>query len=825
MQPLATESHTPSRKDVRDFEDRIFHYLRYSLGRKREGATRENIYLALAYAVKHELLDRMIETVERYERNDPKRTYYLSIEYLLGRFLRDHLRNLGLFEIVRLATREFGYELDEILNVEPDAGLGTGGLGRLAACFLDSMATLGIPCYGYGIHYEYGMFRQEIGNGYQLERPDSWLREGMPWQVERIQRTCFVPLYGEVIDGVDRHGRHNPMWLDWKLIAGVPYDFPVAGYGGRTVNILRLFSARGSEEFDMSIFNAGDYIRAVEQKIRAETITKVLYPSDAVQVGRDLRLIQEYFLVFCAIRDILNRHQRQHTTFENLPDKVAVQLNDTHPALAIAELMRMLVDHHEMPWDRAWDIAYRVFGYTNHTLLPEALEKWPVPVLQTVLPRHLQIIYDINQRFLDEVRQRFPGENERIRRMSLIEESEPKQVRMAHLAIVGSKSVNGVSRLHSDLVRRQLVPDFAAMYPERFNNKTNGVSHRRWLLFSNPELSALITRAIGDEWVRNLDSLRGLEARGGVAGFPAAFLRVEKGKKERLAALVKDTLQVTARTESLFDVQVKRIHEYKRQLLNALHIMHLYLQVAEDRKTLGAPRTFIFSGKAAPGYAAAKLIIKLIHNVANVVNRDRHVGDQLRVVFLPDYRVTLAERIIPAADLSEQISTAGTEASGTGNMKLALNGALTIGTLDGANIEIMEEVGAENLYIFGLTAEQIEAYRRGGNYRPREIYERDPAIRRVMDALGGNLFCPFEPGLFQPLYRAILDGGDPYFHLADFSSYVAAQERAASDFSGPEKRDWARKAILTVARMGRFTSDRTISQYAKEIWGVEPVMD
>jgi len=823
MQPLETELRAPTRKDVRAFEDRIYHYLRYSLGRKREGASRENMYLALAYAIKYDLLDRMIETVERYERNDAKRIYYLSIEYLLGRFLRDHLRNLGTYDTARLAIREFGYELDEILNVEPDAGLGTGGLGRLAACFLDSLATLGIPCYGYGIHYEYGMFRQEIGNGYQLERPDSWLREGMPWQVERIHRTCFVPLYGEVIDGVDRHGRHNPMWLDWKLIAGVPYDFPVAGYGGRTVNILRLFSARGSEEFDMSIFNAGDYIRAVEQKIRAETITKVLYPSDAVQVGRELRLIQEYFLVFCAIRDILNRHQRQHTTFENLPDKVAIQLNDTHPALAVAELMRVLVDHHEIPWDRAWEIAYRVFGYTNHTLMPEALEKWPVPVLQSVLPRHLQVIYEINQKFLDEVTQRFPGESERIRRMSLIEEGTPKQVRMAHLAIVGSKSVNGVSALHSDLLRTQLVPDFAMMYPERFNNKTNGVSHRRWLLFSNPELAGLITQAIGDSWIANLGGLRSLEALAGDAGFQREFLRIKQGNKDRLAAVIKDTLQVTTHPEALFDVQVKRIHEYKRQLLNVLHIIHLYLRAAEDRRLEGVPRVFVFSGKAAPGYQAAKLIIKLIHNVANVVNRDRRVRDMLRVAFLPDYSVTLAERIMPAADLSEQISTAGMEASGTGNMKLAMNGALTIGTLDGANIEILEEVGAENLYIFGLTAEQIEAHRRAGTYRPRELYEKDAAIRRVMDALGGNLFCPFEPGLFQPLYRSLVEGADPYFHLADFSSYVGAQERASRDYT--DRAGWAHRAILTVARMGKFTSDRTISQYAKEIWGVEPVMD
>jgi len=823
MQPLTTELRLPSRKDVRAFEDRIYHYLRYSLGRKREGASRENIYLALAYAVKHDLLDRMIETVERYERNDAKRVYYLSIEYLLGRFLRDHMRNLGIYDTARLAVREFGYELDEIISVEPDAGLGTGGLGRLAACFLDSLATLGLPCYGYGIHYEYGMFRQEIGNGYQLERPDSWLREGMPWQVERIHRTCYVPLYGEVIDGVDRHGRHNPMWLDWKLIAGVPFDFPVAGYGGRTVNILRLFSARGSEEFDMSIFNAGDYIRAVEQKIRAETITKVLYPSDAVQVGRELRLIQEYFLVFCAIRDILARHQRQHTTFENLPDKVAIQLNDTHPALAIAELMRVLVDHHEMPWERAWEIAYRVFGYTNHTLMPEALETWPVSVLKAVLPRHLQIIYDINSRFLDEVAQRFPGEGDRIRRMSLIQEGDVKQVRMAHLAIVGSKSINGVSKLHSDLVRTHLVPDFAAMYPERFNNKTNGVSHRRWLLYSNPELAGLITQALGNGWIADLGSLRSLEAYVDDDAFRREFLRIKQANKDRLSALIKEMLQVTTHPESLFDVQVKRIHEYKRQLLNVLHIIHLYLRAAEDRRVDAVPRTFVFSGKAAPGYQMAKLIIKLIHNVANVVNRDRRVRDLLRVAFLPDYRVTLAERIMPAADLSEQISTAGMEASGTGNMKLAMNGALTIGTLDGANIEILEEVGAENMYIFGLTAEQIEGYRRAGSYRPRELYERDAAVRRVMDALGGNLFCPFEPGLFQPIFRSLVDGADHYFHLADFSSYLAAQERAAKDYT--DRTGWARKAILNVARMGKFTSDRTVSQYAKEIWGVGPVMD
>jgi starch phosphorylase len=823
MQPVSNETPTPSRKEIMAFADRMYYYLRYSLGRKKDGASREDVFRAVALAVKHDLLDRMIETVERYERHDPKRIYYLSIEYLLGRFLRDNLRNLGIYEVASHAVAEFGYELDTIMDVEPDAGLGTGGLGRLAACFLDSFATLGIPSYGYGIHYEYGMFRQEIGNGYQLERPDSWLVQGTPWQVERLHRTCFVPLHGEVIDGVDRHGRPNPMWLDWKLIAGVPYDIPVAGYGGRTVNILRLFSARGSAEFDMAIFNAGDYIRAVEQKIRAETITKVLYPSDAVQVGRELRLIQEYFLVFCAIRDILLRHQRQHNTFENLPEKVAIQLNDTHPALAVAELMRVLVDHHEVPWERAWEITYRVLGYTNHTLLPEALEKWPVATLQSVLPRHLQIILEINKRFLDEVAKRYPGDEDRLRRMSLVEEGEPKQVRMAHLAIVGSKSINGVSQLHSDLVRTRLVPDFAAFYPERFNNKTNGVSHRRWLLFSNPALASLITRAIGDDWISNLGRLRALEAFAGNAEFQKDILGVKQANKERLGALIAETLQTNVRPDSLFDVHVKRIHEYKRQLLNVLHIIHLYLRVAEDRETLAVPRTFIFSGKAAPGYVQAKLIIKLINNLASVVNRDRYVRGLLRVVFLPDYRVTLAERIMPAADLSEQISTAGMEASGTGNMKLAMNGALTIGTLDGANIEILEEVGAENMYIFGLTAEQIEAYRRAGNYRPRDLYENDAVIRRVIDALAGNLFCPFEPGLFQPITDSILNGGDPYFHLADFTSYAAAQERAARDFTN--RAGWARKSILNIAHMGRFTSDRTVMEYANEIWGVEPLVD
>jgi starch phosphorylase len=823
MNPVAIDLQNPSRKDVRAFVDRINHHLRYSVGRKANEAQVEDIFRAVALAARQDLIDKMIETTERYERLDPKRIYYLSIEFLIGRFLQTNLQNLGLYEICRQAVAEFGMKLDEILEVEPDAGLGNGGLGRLAACFLDSMATLGIPGYGYGIHYEYGLFKQEIDNGYQRERPDNWMSQGVPWEVRRQNRQCYVPVYGRVEDGVDRGGGHNPMWMDWQRILGIPFDIPVVGYGGKTVNILRLFSARSSDNFDISIFNSGDYIKAVQQKIAAETISKVLYPSDAVVAGRELRLLQEYFLVACALRDILRRHQRTHHTFDNFDEKVAIQLNDTHPALAVAELMRALVDQYEIPWMRAWDMTRAVFGYTNHTLLPEALEKWPASLLERTLPRHMQIIYEINRRLMAEVSERYPDDAARQGRVSLFEEGPEKMVRMAHLAIVGSHSVNGVSELHSGLVRTRLVPDFAELWPERFNNKTNGVTHRRWLLYANPGLAGLLVAAIGDSWIRDFGALRGLESFAELPGFREEFLRVKRENKRRLAAMIQDSILVSVSPDSLFDVQVKRIHEYKRQLLNVLHIIHLYLSVVEDGATLAVPRTFVFAGKAAPGYAMAKLIIKLIHNVARVIHKDSRVRDQLRVAFLPDYRVTLAERIIPAADLSEQISTAGTEASGTGNMKLAMNGAVTMGTLDGANIEIGEEVGKENIYIFGLSAPQIDEHRKNGSYNPWDFYQRSPAIRRVMDALGNDRFCPAEPGLFQPIFQAVMNGGDRYFHLADFESYAEAQVCAAKDYTG--RALWARKAILNVARISRFSSDRTIEEYARDIWNVAPALD
>jgi starch phosphorylase len=822
VNPALADLQNPSRKDVLAFVDRIHHHLRYSLGRKREEAKAEDIFRALSLAARHDLIDHAIDTVERYDRRDPKRVYYLSIEFLMGRLLRDNLGNLGIYEISRQAVAEFGMDIDEIIEIEPDAGLGNGGLGRLAACFLDSLATLGIPAYGYGIHYEYGLFKQEFAGGEQKERPDSWLTKGTPWEVERQNRMCFVPVYGRVLGDVDLQGEYNPVWMDWKLIASIPQDIAVVGYGGKTCNTLRLFAARGSDEFDMSIFNSGDYIKAVQEKIEAETITKVLYPSDAVVAGRELRLLQEYFLVYSAIRDILHRFERLHTDYAELPQRAAIQLNDTHPALAVAELMRNLVDQHSVPWEKAWSITQAVFGYTNHTLLPEALEKWPVPLLEQVLPRHTQIIYEINRRFLDEVSSRYPGDAGKLQRMSLLEENEPKMVRMAHLAIVGSHSINGVSALHSELVRTRLVPDFAAMWPARFNSKTNGVTQRRWLLYANPQLAALITRSIGDGWICDLDQLRGLEPLAEDPVFQQEFLSVKRENKQRLAALIDDTLQITVSPDSLFDVHVKRIHEYKRQLLNALHIIHVYLSLVEDGRAPDVPRTYVFAGKAAPGYFMAKRIIRLINGIARAVNGDPRTVGHLRVVFLPDYRVSLAEKIIPAADVSEQISTGGTEASGTGNMKLAMNGAVTLGTLDGANIEIAEEVGRENIYIFGLTAAQIEEMRRNGSYHPREVCEGNPSLRRVVEAMAGSRFCPGEQGIYQPICDALL-GGDRYFHFADFDSYAAAQTQAARDFT--DRSGWARKAILNVARTGKFSSDRTIREYAKEIWGVAPVLD
>ncbi len=802
-------------------QESIRQHAKYSLGKAWRDLSARYLFAVVALTVRDQMVERMLETERRYQHVDPKRLYYLSMEFLIGRSLGTNLHNLGVRELYRQALSNLEADLNAVEESEEDAALGNGGLGRLAACFLDSFATLGMPGYGYGINYEYGLFKQEIHNGYQRERPDNWLAQGTPWQIVRPDEACLVPVYGRIEHGIDRKGAYNPMWMDWKLLIGIPYDMPVVGYGGRTVNFLRLYSARSSRDFDMQIFNDGDYFKAVEQKISSENISKVLYPSDAVVAGRELRLVQEYFLVACAMRDIVRRFQQNHDSFREFSAKAAIQLNDTHPALTVAELMRMLVDEKDLAWEEAWEITQASVGYTNHTLAPEALEKWPLPLLEHVLPRHLQIICEINRRFLEQVSVAYPGDVARQRRMSLIEESAPKQVRMAHLAIVGSHSINGVSAIHTGLVQTALVPDFFQLWPERFNNKTNGITPRRWLLQANPALADLIRATIGDGWITQLAQLRALEQWAADAAFQAEFRRIKRSNKDRLSGIIRNGSNVRADPDSLFDIQVKRIHAYKRQLLSVMHIVHEYLLLIEDGRRPSAPRTYVFAGKAAPGYWWAKQIIKLIHNVGRVINNDPRASDWIKVAFIPDYRVSMAEKIIPAADLSEHISTAGREASGTSNMKFALNGAATIGTLDGANVEILEEVGEENIFIFGLKAGEVQAMREQGSYRPRDTYDRDPRVKRIADVFRSNLFCPHEPDLFTHIHQTILDPGDEYFHLADLPAYLEAQDKAGAAFNDPAA--WARMAILNVARIGKFSSDRTVTEYAHDIWHLERV--
>jgi starch phosphorylase len=791
------------------FQEAVRRHLTYSTAKPLERASRYDWFQAVSLAVREFMIDGMLATEERCRKSDAKRLYYLSIEFLMGRTLGNTLHNLNLYDLCKEALVEMGADLEEVQEIETDAALGNGGLGRLAACFLDSLASQDFPGYGYGINYEFGLFKQQIINGHQREKPDYWSGVSSPWLIERPERACLVPLYGRVEHAVDKRGRYNPMWLDWQLLVGVPYDMPVVGYGGRTVNYLRLFSARTSEEFDIQIFNDGDYFRAVEQKIQSESVSKLLYPSDSVTAGKELRLIQEYFLVACTLRDIMQRYLGVHQNLAGFAQKVAIQLNDTHPALAVAELMRLLIDERSLEWESAWRITRSTLGYTNHTLMPEALETWPVSLVERVLPRHLQIIYEINRR------------TEYLRRMSIIAESDPPQVRMAHLAIVGSHSVNGVAALHSELVKTELVPDFYEMWPQKFNNKTNGITPRRWLLKANPPLAALITKTIGDGWITRLERLQGLEAYAADPEFQQEFSDVKTANKKILADLIQKTCGITVDVNTLFDVQIKRIHEYKRQLLSVMHIIHQYLSIIEDGRAPVVPRTYIFAGKAAPGYAAAKLIIKLINSVAGVVNHDKRVRDRIKVAFIPDYRVSLAEKIIPAADLSEQISTAGMEASGTGNMKLSLNGALTIGTMDGANVEIREEVGPENIYIFGLNVDDIRQMRSA--YDPRGYYDRNDDIKRVVDAIDSDMFCSGEAGLFAPIRQNLLDNGDYYFHLADFAAYLNSQQRVSEDYLEPA--GWVRKSILNVARMGKFSSDRTINEYARDIWHITRAAD
>lgn len=811
----------PLGNDPNSLRESLLKHLRYSLGKEFDNKTIRDVYLALTLSLRDRLLEKLLETEARYQAADAKRLYYLSMEFLIGRSLGINLTNLDIFEACRTALMDMGIDLEEVREQETDAALGNGGLGRLAACFLDSLATLDYPGFGYGIHYEYGLFRQEIDNGYQKEKPDHWLSKAGPFQIERTDESCIIPLYGRIEHGLDLNGNYNPMWMDWRVILGVPHDIPIVGYGARTVNYLRLYAAKPSSDFDIQIFNAGDYFRAVEQKIKSETVSKILYPSDTVNTGKELRLVQEYFLVACSLKDIIRRYLKTHQGFDGFPDKVNIQMNDTHPALAVAELMRILVDENAMEWEPAWNITQKTLAYTNHTLLSEALEKWPVGLLEHVLPRHLQIIYEINHRFLGEIAALWPGDTDRLGRMSLIEEGAEKQVRMAHLAIIGSHSVNGVSALHTELIKTSLVPDFFARWPERFNNKTNGITQRRWLLKSNPLLADLLNETVGSEWITDLYCLRGLEPFASDPAFQERFRKIKQANKEHLGKIIYQTTRLRINPDSLFDIHAKRIHEYKRQLLNVMHIIHEYFRIIEDGHEPAVPKTYIFAGKAAPGYWAAKQIIKLIHNVGDVIHKDKRVKDKLKVVFIPDYRVSLAEKIIPAAEVSEQISTAGTEASGTGNMKFALNGALTIGTLDGANVEMLEEVGEDNIYIFGLKTCEVQKMKMDGTYRPLDYYHEHDSIRRVMDAFWDNRFCLHEPGLFRWLYHHILEKGDYYFHLADFLSYSQMHETIYTDYL--QIPVWNRKSILNVARMGKFSSDRSITEYAREIWGLTPV--
>jgi glycogen phosphorylase len=817
--PMNPRAYSLSPAAKQALQEAVRHRLRYDFAKNWEDRSRSDVFQSVALTVRDHLVERLLATEARYQEEDAKRLYYLSIEFLIGRSLSNNLINLGLYDMCREGLADMGIDFEEIQEKEMDAGLGNGGLGRLAACFLDSLATLGLPGFGYGIHYEYGLFRQEIQDGSQVEKPDYWMPSAGSLEIERPDDACVVLLYGRVEYAEDLEGNYNPIWLDWEEIIGVPHDIPVAGYGGDTVNYLRLYAARPSSGFDIGIFNEGDYIRAVRRKIYSETISKILYPSDSMETGRELRLIQEYFLVACSLRDIVRRYLREHSGFEQFPQKVAIQLNDTHPALAVAELMRILVDENNLPWEKAWEITRATVAFTNHTLLPEALEKWPVDLLGRVLPRHLQIIYEINRRFLEQAAARYPQEVDRLRRLSLVEEGPAKLVRMAHLAVVGSHSVNGVSALHTELLKHGMFRDFYRMWPERFNNKTNGITPRRWLLNANPGLAGLITSSIGQAWVTDLDQLRQLEPFARDGAFQEEFRRVKRANKEQLGRLIYDSTRVTVNPDALFDVQAKRIHEYKRQLLNVLHIIHAYLALVEDGLEPPVPRVYVFAGKAAPGYWAAKQIIKLVNYLGEVINRDARANDWLKVVFVPDYRVTLAERLIPAADLSQQISTAGMEASGTGNMKFALNGALTIGTLDGANIEILEEVGQDNIYIFGHTADDIAELRRQGSYHPWEYYQNYPDLRRVLEALRDGRFSQGDLGLFSWIFASLVDHGDHYFHLADFPSYREAQARAGREYQ--DQALWTSKAILNVARMGKFSSDRTIKEYAREIWGLD----
>ena len=799
----------------RAFEENLF----YSQFRIARVATPNDRYMTLALTLRDRLAHRWINTVESYLKEDVKIVCYLSAEFLLGPHLENNLINLGIHDSARQAVEEAGFDLTELINQEEEPGLGNGGLGRLAACYLDSLATLEIPAVGYGIRYEFGIFDQEIRNGWQVEITDKWLRFGNPWEIPRSEITFNINFGGHTEDYYDAEGRLRVRWFPHRVVKGVAYDTPILGYRVNTCNTLRLWKAEACESFDFQAFNLGDYYGAVDEKLYSENITKVLYPNDEPIAGKQLRLEQQYFFVSCSLQDLIRMHLLRGKSLDTFHEKYAVQLNDTHPSIAVAELMRLLMDEHQMDWEKAWDVTRNTFAYTNHTLLPEALEKWPLPLFRRVLPRHLEIIYEINRRFLNEVRLRYPGDGGVASRLSLIDENEEKYVRMANLACVGSHAINGVAALHTELLKQDVLRDFHQLWPEKFSNKTNGVTPRRFMVLSNPRLSQLITDKIGDTWVKHLDELIKLEPFADDKDFLNQWQQVKLENKRVLAGLIQERTGILVDPDSLFDILVKRIHEYKRQHLSVLHIISLFNRIKEDPSIQITPRTFIFGGKAAPGYFMAKLIIKLINSVAAVVNKDPDVAARLKVVFFPDFNVKNAQPIYPAADLSEQISTAGKEASGTGNMKFSMNGALTIGTLDGANVEIREEVGADNFFLFGLTAGEVHKVKSEG-YNPQEYYNSNTELKKALDLIASGYFSRGDAGLFKPLVDSLLHH-DEYLVLADYQSYVECQERVSQAYV--DKEQWTKLSILNVARMGKFSSDRSIREYCDDIWKVKPV--
>jgi starch phosphorylase len=805
--------------DKDDMKKSIVRHLHCTLGTDENKANSHAWWRATCAAVQEIVLERLRNTQKSHYFNDTRAVHYFSAEFLMGRLLSNNLHNLDLFDTANQACTDLGVNLTDVLEQEPDMALGNGGLGRLAACYIDSLATLDMPALGYGLHYEHGLFRQEIQNGAQIERPDSWRDFGNPWELCRPESIQEVPLYGYVETQYGEDGEINKKWHPNAIVRGVPWDIPVVGYGGRTVNVLRLWESQASEYFDWDVFNAGGYVDAQKENVQAETISKVLYPNDETDAGKELRLIQQYFFCACSLKDIIRRYRRAHIDDWSLfVSKVVIQLNDTHPAIAIPELMRLFLDHYDFEWENAWKISTQVFAYTNHTLLPEALEKWPVRMIEKILPRHLEIIYEINRRFLLEVEQNWPGDNAIKQRLSIFEGQGEQMVRMGHLSVVSSFAVNGVAEIHSELVKSDLFPEFNQLWPNKFINVTNGITPRRWLKACNPRLSALISDTIGGNWPMNLSDLAQLAAYAKNGDFQQRFMQVKRDNKQKLVNYIKEQTGEQVDVNSIFDVQIKRLHEYKRQHLNLLHILALYKRLLENPNYDLYPRTFLFAAKAAPAYHLAKDIIFAINKVAEKINGDHRVNNRLKVVFLANYRVSLAEIMIPAADVSEQISTAGKEASGTGNMKLSLNGALTIGTLDGANIEIAQEVGDDNIFIFGNTVEQVNSLRSDG-YNPYDFYYANPELKAVIDWLDTDYFTPGQPRALSSIKESLLVGGDPYLVLADFASYCDKQMEIDALYRSPSQ--WAEKAIINTAGMGKFTSDRSIQDYVEKVWNID----